>query len=33
MTQNIGYKIVGVLPNANGIGKHDIWMAKRIKKA
>jgi len=25
-----GYKIVGVFPDANGIGKPDIWMAKRI---
>lgn len=28
--QKIGYKIVGVIPNANGIGKPDIWMAKSI---
>ncbi|NLG37751.1 MAG: GNAT family N-acetyltransferase, partial [Clostridiales bacterium] len=28
--QRIGYKIVGVIPDANGIGKPDIWMAKRI---
>jgi len=27
-----GYKIVGVFPDANGIGKPDILMAKRIKK-
>ncbi|WP_408646571.1 GNAT family N-acetyltransferase [Zhenhengia yiwuensis] len=26
-----GYKIVGVFPDANGFGKPDIWMAKRIK--
>lgn len=25
-----GYKIVGVTPDANGIGKPDIWMSKRI---
>jgi len=28
--EKLGYKIVGVLPDANGIGKPDIWMAKRI---
>lgn len=28
--QKIGYKIVGVIPDANGQGKPDIWMAKRI---
>lgn len=28
--QKNGYKIVGVIPDANGIGKPDIWMAKRI---
>mgnify|MGYP004701661417 CR=1 FL=1 len=33
MTQYIGYKIVGVFPNVNGIGKPDIWMVNRIKKA
>jgi len=26
-----GYKIVGCFPDANGIGKPDIWMTKRIK--
>lgn len=31
--EKLGYRIVGVLPDANGIGKPDIWMAKRIKKA
>jgi aminoglycoside 6'-N-acetyltransferase I len=29
--EKIGYKIVGVLPDANGMGKPDIWMAKRIR--
>jgi len=26
-----GYKIVGVFPDVNGVGKPDIWMAKKIK--
>lgn len=29
--QKAGYKIVGVIPDANGIGKPDILMAKRVK--
>lgn len=29
--QKVGYKIVGVIPDANGIGKPDILMAKRVK--
>ncbi|PRX29330.1 aminoglycoside 6'-N-acetyltransferase I [Orenia metallireducens] len=29
--QNLGYKIVGVLPDANGIGKPDIFLAKGVK--
>ncbi|MGZ9584507.1 GNAT family N-acetyltransferase [Paenibacillus marinisediminis] len=29
--QKQGYVIVGILPDANGIGKPDIWMAKRVK--
>ncbi len=28
--QKLGYVIVGVLPDANGIGKPDIYMAKRV---
>jgi aminoglycoside 6'-N-acetyltransferase I len=30
--EKVGYKIVGVLPDANGVGKPDIWMAKRIRR-
>jgi aminoglycoside 6'-N-acetyltransferase I len=30
--QKVGYQIVGVIPDANGIGKPDIWMAKSISK-
>ena len=30
--QKIGYKIVGIIPDANGSGKPDIWMAKRIER-
>jgi len=29
--EKCGYKIVGIFPDANGFGKPDIWMAKRIK--
>ena len=29
--EKMGYKIVGVFPDANGVGKPDIWMAKRIR--
>lgn len=28
--QKLGYVIVGVIPDANGLGKPDIWMAKRV---
>ncbi|CAN5508322.1 aminoglycoside N-acetyltransferase AAC(6')-Ii [soil metagenome] len=28
--QKLGYVIVGVLPDANGLGKPDIFMAKRV---
>jgi len=29
--QKVGFTIVGVIPDANGIGKPDIYMAKKIK--
>lgn len=28
--QKLGYRIVGVIPDANGLGKPDIFMAKRM---
>ena len=28
--EKLGYKIVGVFPDVNGVGKPDIWLAKRI---
>jgi aminoglycoside 6'-N-acetyltransferase I len=28
--QKLGFVIVGLLPDANGFGKPDIWMAKRV---
>lgn len=31
--QRMGFEIVGVLPDANGFGKPDIYMAKRVKNA
>jgi aminoglycoside 6'-N-acetyltransferase I len=30
--QKMGYTIVGVVPDANGIGKPDIMLAKRVKR-
>lgn len=29
--QKMGYVLTGVVPDANGFGKPDIWMSKRIK--
>jgi aminoglycoside 6'-N-acetyltransferase I len=29
--QKVGYAVVGVLPDANGFGKPDIFMAKRLR--
>jgi aminoglycoside 6'-N-acetyltransferase I len=29
--KKVGFTIVGVLPDANGFGKPDIFMAKRVK--
>lgn len=31
--QKLGYDIIGVIPDANGIGKPDILMAKRVQNA
>jgi len=28
--ERVGFSVVGVLPDANGFGKHDILMAKRV---
>jgi aminoglycoside 6'-N-acetyltransferase I len=30
--QKVGFGIVGVIPDANGFGKPDIFMAKRVKR-
>jgi aminoglycoside 6'-N-acetyltransferase I len=30
--RRLGYEIVGCIPDANGFGKPDIFMAKRIGK-
>lgn len=29
--QRLGYELVGMLPHANGFGRHDILMAKRLR--
>jgi aminoglycoside 6'-N-acetyltransferase I len=31
--QKVGFSIVGVLPDANGFGKPDIFMAKRVNRS
>jgi aminoglycoside 6'-N-acetyltransferase I len=31
--QKVGFQIVGVVPDANGIGRPDIMMAKRVSKS
>lgn len=31
--QKLGYTIIGVLPDANGIGKPDIFMGKRVQSS
>src|SRR5262245_59148679 len=30
--KKVGFEIVGIVPDASGFGKPDIWMTKRIKK-
>ncbi len=30
--QKLGYRLIGVMPDANGIGKPDLIMGKRILK-
>ncbi len=31
--QKLGYQIIGVMPDANGIGKPDIYMGKRVAQS
>ena len=31
--RKVGYAVVGILPDANGFGKPDIFMAKRLRRA
>ena len=31
--QKLGFVIVGVMPDANGLGKPDIYMAKRVGRS